>query len=199
VHPKTAPLNPFDSVHISCTDRLQTKGIQEGIFFDQETFEPRIGTGFEKAMNIWKELWPMSTDGCITSTFLEGRCAIGLAPPGCWKGTFVNSDEGGVAWRNNTLGPFGPVLRDDNGAKLWQPTMKDGSYAEPYHLRPMGSLEVVDRETDALVTCGPKSCPKGEMIKASSELPEDDRARILVDSPHVGKIINRVPFYWSGG
>jgi hypothetical protein len=33
----------------------------------------------------------------------------------------------------------------------------------------------------------------------SDELSEDDRARILVDSPHVGKIVNRVPFYWSGG
>jgi len=58
---------------------------------------------------------------------------------------------------------------------------------------------IVDRETDQLVECGPKTCPKGEKIKASDELLENDRARILVDSPHVGKWINRVPFYWSGG
>ena len=186
----------------------QTRGIQEGFFFDDETFEPNIGNGFEKAMNIWKDLWGYSADGCITSTFLEGRCAIGLAPPGCWKGTFVNSEEGGVAWRNRTNPDgsgteveFGPVMRDENGEKLWQPTMKDGSYAEPYRMRPFGSLDVINKEAgnDLFVQCDPKSCPKGERIKASAELPEDDRARVLVDSPHVGKLINRVPFYWSGG
>lgn len=49
----------------------QTKGIQQGFFFDEETFEPRIGNGFEKAMNVWKDLWPNSADGCITSNFAE--------------------------------------------------------------------------------------------------------------------------------
>ena len=62
----------------------QTKGIQQGFFFDEQTFEPRIGTGYEHAMNIWKDLWENSADGCITSNFVEGRCAIGFAPPGCW-------------------------------------------------------------------------------------------------------------------
>jgi hypothetical protein len=123
----------------------------------------------------------------------------GLAPPGCWKSVFVNTDEGGVAWRNNTNGDWGPVLRDENGDALWRPTFKDGTYAEPYRLKPFGSLQVVDRQTGDLVDCGPKTCPKGEKIKVSDELSEDDRARILVDSPHVGKIVNRVPFYWSGG
>lgn len=54
----------------------QTRGIQEGFLFDEQTLEPRIGTGFERAMNIWKDLWPMATDACITSAFVEGRCAI---------------------------------------------------------------------------------------------------------------------------
>jgi hypothetical protein len=177
----------------------QTRGIQEGFLFDEETVDPRIGTGFEKAMNIWKDLWPLSADGCITSTFAEGRCAIGFAPPGCWKSIFVNTDEGGVAWRNRTNGDWGPVLRDENGEALWRPTFKNGTYAEPYRLKPFGSLEITDRDSDVLVECGPKTCPKGEKIKASDELPADDRANMLVDSPHVGKWINRVPFYWSGG
>ncbi|KAL7516874.1 hypothetical protein ACHAWX_002366, partial [Stephanocyclus meneghinianus] len=177
----------------------QTRGIQQGFLFDDQTFEPRIGIGFERAMNYWKELWPLATDGCTTSTFAEGRCAIGLAPPGCWKGIFVNTEEGGVAWRNRTNGDWGPILRDENGNALWRPTWKDGTYAEPYRLKPLGSLVVVDRATDQLVDCGPKTCPKGEKIKASDELPEDDRARVLVDSPHLGKWINRVPFHWSGG
>ena len=174
----------------------QTRGIQQGFMFDSETLEPRIGSGFEHAMNIWKDLWANSADGCITSNFVEGRCAIGFAPPGCWKGTFVNSDEGGVAWRNKT---DGSVLRDANGEPLWRPRMKDGSYAEPYRLRPFGSLEVVNRDTDKFEKCTPETCPKGEVIPSPSELPEDDRARILVKSPHDGKRINRVPFYWSGG
>lgn len=174
----------------------QTRGIQEGYFFDEETFVPRIGEGFERAMDVWKELWPNSADGCITNNFVAGRCAIGLAPPGCWKGTFVNSEEGGVARRH---GSDWTVLRDENGEALWRPTMKDGSYAEPYRLRPFGSLEVVDRKTDNFVECKPDTCPKGEKIKPSSGLAANDRASILVDSPHVGKIVNRVPFYWSGG
>jgi len=174
----------------------QTKGIQQGFFFDEETFEPRIGNGFERAMNIWKDLWGNSADGCITNNFVSGRCAIGLAPPGCWKGAFVNNEEGGVAWRD---GDTWDVLKDENGEPLWRPTMKDGSYAEPYRLKPFGSLEVVNRDTDEFEDCAPETCPKGEQIKSNSLLAPEDRARVLVESPHVGKLINRVPFYWSGG
>lgn len=177
----------------------QTNGIQEGFLFDEQTLEPRLTKAFENAMDTWKDLWPMSADACITSTFAEGRCAIGLAPPGCWKGIFVNTDEGGIAWRNRTNGDWGEILRDENGDPLWRPTMKDGSYAEPYRLKPFGSLQVIDRDTGDMVDCGPKTCPKGEKIEASNDLDDDDRARILVDSPHVDKWINRVPFYWSGG
>ena len=174
----------------------QTRGIQEGFFFDERTFEPRIGKGFENAMNIWKELWGNSADGCITPNFVAGRCAIGLAPPGCHKSIFVGSEAGGVARRNET---DWTVLTDENGIPLWRPKMKDGSYAEPYRLKPFGSLNVVNRGTDQFEECAPDTCPKGERILSNSELHADDRARILVESPHVNKLINRVPFYWSGG
>lgn len=163
----------------------QTKGIQQGFFFDQETFEPRIGKGFEHAMNIWKDLWVNSADGCTTNNFVQGRCAIGYAPPGCWKGVFVNPD--------------GVSRKDDDGNIIWRPTFKNGNYAEPYLLKPFGSLQVIDRATDQFQECTPGTCPKGEVIQASSQLATDDRAKILVDSPHVGKLVNRVPFYWSGG
>jgi len=173
-----------------------TKGTQEAFFFDQETFEPRIGNGFENAMNIWKDLWARTADGCITSNFVGGRCAIGLAPPGYWKGAFVNSAKGGIAWRNKT---DGSVFGDADGEALWKPRMKDGSYAESYRLKPFESLKVVDRETDAWQECAPESCKNGEKILPSARLEGDDRARVLVDSPQVGKLINCVPFYWSGG
>jgi hypothetical protein len=64
----------------------QTQGIQQGFFFDDIYFTPRIGNGFAYAMNIWKELWDYSADaGCdsLASMFMQGRCAIGYAPPGC--------------------------------------------------------------------------------------------------------------------
>ncbi len=174
----------------------QTKGIQQGFIFDDKTFEPRIGKGFEHAMDIWKDLWGVSADGCTTPNFITGRCAIGYAPPGCWKGIFVNSEEGGVAWRNGD----GTVKRNETtGEALWKPTMRDGSYAEPYRLKSFGSLSVINRETDQLEECAPDNCPKGELIPHPSKLPIVDRARNLVESTHVNKLINRVPFYWSGG
>ena len=123
----------------------QTRGIQEGFFFDERTFEPRIGRGFEHAMNIWKELWGNSADGCITPNFVAGRCAIGLAPPGCHKSIFVGSEAGGIARRNET---DWSVLTDEIGEKLWEPKMKNGDYAEPYRLKPFGSLNVVNCKTD---------------------------------------------------
>jgi len=174
----------------------QTKGIQEGFMFDEETFEPRIGKGFEHAMDIWKELWDNSADGCTTPNFLSGRCAIGYAPPGCWKSVFANSEEGGVAWRNED----GSVQRNGTtGEVRWRPRMKDGSYAEPYRLKPFGSLSVINRETDQLEDCVPDNCPMGERIPHPSKLPVTDRASKLVASTHDNKLINRVPFYWSGG
>ena len=174
----------------------QSRGIQEGFFFDERTFEPRIGNGFENAMNIWKELWGNSADGCVTPNFVAGRCAIALGSGGCHKSIFVGSETGGVARRNET---DWTVLTDENGKPLWRPTMKDGSYAEPYRFRPFGSLRVVDRKSGEFVECAPDTCPKGERILFNSELPTNDRALLLVESPHVDKWINRVPFSWSGG
>lgn len=43
-------------------------------------------------------MWDYSVDagcGSLTSAFLEGRCAIGYAPPGCWKNLFIDSDDDG--------------------------------------------------------------------------------------------------------
>ena len=73
--------------------------------------------------------------------------------------------------------------------------MKDGSYAEPYQMEPFESLEVIDRKTDQFQECDPATCTKAEKIQSTSRLASDGRARLLVDSPHVGKLINRVPFY----
>jgi hypothetical protein len=182
----------------------QTQGIQQGFFFDDIYFTPRIGNGFAYAMNIWKELWDYSADaGCdsLASMFMQGRCAIGYAPPGCWKDLFIDSNngegEGGVAWRNQT---DGSILRDANSGKaLWTPRMADGSYAEPYRLKPFGSLKVINRKTDEFEECAPNTCPRGERIPHPTRLPTDDRASILVESSHVDQLINRVPFYWSGG
>lgn len=177
----------------------QTEGITQGFMFDEETFKPRIEKGFEHAMNIWKGLWNVSEDGCITDNFVTGRCAIGYAPPGCWKGVFVNSHGG--------TGDGGIVRRDETTGEVWRPKMKDGSYAAPYRLKPFGSLNVINRATGQFEPCAPETCPKGETIPLSSErkfafengTEFKDRARSLVDSPHAHKLINRVPFYWSGG
>jgi hypothetical protein len=178
----------------------QTTGITQGFMFDEETFEPRIGEGFEHALNIWKELWDVSEDGCISNNFVTGRCAIGYAPPGCWKSVFVNSHEG--------TGEGGVARRDDTtGEPVWMPKMNDGSYAEPYRLKPFGSLNIINRATGQFEPCAPETCPMGETIPPSSKrifhfdngTVFTDRARSLVDSPHVDKLINRVPFYWSGG
>ena len=174
----------------------QTRGIQQGYVFDEETFEPRIGKGFEHAMDIWKEFWSCSADGCSTTNFVLGRCAIGYAPPGCWKSVFVNSAEEGVAWINKD----GSVQKNETtGEVLWRPTMKDGSYAEPYHMKPFGSFSVVNCATDQYEKCAPDTCPEGEHTPPLSKLPEGDHARVLVESPHVNELINQVPFYWSGG
>jgi hypothetical protein len=77
--------------------------------------------------------------------------------------------------------------------------MKDGSYTKPYRLKSFGSLNVVNCKTDLIEECAPATCPKGKKIPSNSELDEKDRTRILVESHNVGKLINRVPFYWSGG
>lgn len=179
----------------------QTLGIQQSFFFNDTSFESNIKIGFENAMNIWKQLWGNTADGCTSPNFVAGRCAISFAPPGCMKSIFVgalNEDGtvmGGVSRRNMT---DWSVLTGADGKPLWYPKMKNGDYAEPYRMKPFGSLQVVNHMTGEFVECDPTTCPKGEKILSNSEL-GDDRARLLVESPHVGKMINRVPFYWSGG
>jgi len=77
--------------------------------------------------------------------------------------------------------------------------MKSGAYAEPYRFKPFGSTEVVDRTTGELTPCTKHLCPKAEIIPKKGHHGDDDRASILPESPLQGQLINRAPFYWSGG
>jgi hypothetical protein len=83
----------------------QTRGIQEGFFFDKRTFKPHIGKGFKIAMDIWKKLWWNSADGCITPNFVVGRCTISLASPRCHKSIFVGSKMGVLRGGTRLIGP----------------------------------------------------------------------------------------------
>jgi len=158
----------------------QTQGTSQGFFFDTETMEPRISAGFSRAVSIWKELWMY---GSGTSEFTTGRCAIGFGPPGEYKAGHLN----------------GVSRMDANGTVVWRPQMKSGEYAEPYRFRPFGSLEVVDRNTGDLVPCTVDLCPKAETVPSWGHHGDDDRASVLPPSPIAGRMINRAPFYWSGG
>ncbi|KAL7562467.1 hypothetical protein ACA910_005441 [Epithemia clementina (nom. ined.)] len=78
--------------------------------------------------------------------------------------------------------------------------MKSGVYAEPYRFKPFGSTSVVDPETGETVPCTLKICPKAEVIPARGHHGDNDRAsQVLPASPLQGQLINRAPFYWSGG
>jgi hypothetical protein len=88
---------------------------------------------------------------------------------------------------------------DANGDVVWQPIMKSGEYAEPYQFKPYGSTRVVDRSTGEMVNCTSKLCPKAERIPKRGHHGDDDRARVLPESPLQGQLINRAPFFWSGG
>jgi len=158
----------------------QTKGIKEGFIFDSLSMEPRLGAGFSRAALIWRELW---NHGGGSSHFNSGRCAIGFGPPGEWKNSFLN----------------GIARKDANGTVVWRPTMMDGQYAEPYRFRPFGSLEVVDRRTREFTACTEELCPNAEIVPARGHHGENDRASVLPPSPIAGQLINRAPFYWSGG
>jgi ABC-type glycerol-3-phosphate transport system substrate-binding protein len=89
------------------SDQLQ--GTDQGFLFDSDTLEPNIGPGFERAVDVWKDVWDMSSGACDGVSMETGRCAVGYAPPGCWKGTFLNG-----------------IARKVNDTVVWQPTMKDG-------------------------------------------------------------------------
>jgi hypothetical protein len=50
-----------------------------------------------------------------------------------------------------------------------------------------------------MVPCTEDLCPRAEAIPARGHHGDDDRASVLVTSPLEGQLINRAPFYWSGG
>ncbi|KAL3912259.1 MAG: hypothetical protein SGILL_006953 [Bacillariaceae sp.] len=158
------------------TDQLE--GTEQGFLFDPDTLEPNVGPGLEHALNIWKDLW----NNGASEKFTTGRCAVGYAPPGEWKGTFLNK-----------------VKREVDGEVVWQPTMQSGEYAEPYQLKTFGSTHVVHPETNEMVSCNEELCPKAEVIPSHGHHGDSDRASVLVASPLQGQLINRAPFYWSGG
>ena len=157
--------------------------MSQGFLFDTDTMEPQIGDGFRYATSVWKDLWNNDGGACDGGSMESGRCAIGYGPPGCWKGLFLN----------------GMNRKDANGTVVWEPTMKSGEYAEPYRFKPFGSVNVVDRKTGELTPCTPELCPKSEIIPTHGHHGENDRASVLPASPLQGKLINRAPFYWSGG
>ena len=163
----------------------QTEGMSQGFFFDEETMEPQLGPGFLRSAEQWKTLWKSGEGDCGSPLFSEGRCAILYAPPGCMKGVFLN----------------GVSRKDENETIIWQPTMNDGSYAEPYRFKPFGSTEVIDKSTGEFTPCTPELCPRAERIPEFGHhgSKDEDRAGVLPSSPLAGKLINRVPFYWSGG
>jgi class 3 adenylate cyclase len=66
-------------------------------------------------------------------------------------------------------------------------------------MKPFGSTKVVDPTTKKMIPCTPELCPKAEVVPARGHHGDDDRARTLVPSPLEGQLINRAPFYWSGG
>lgn len=174
-----------ENIYATWASFAQTKGISEGFFFDENTMEPQIDNmAFRESTEIWKELWKNGADGCITDNFLEGRCAIGLAPPGCWKILFL---------------PKGRVKRVVNDTKVWEPKMKNGDYAEPYRFKPFGTTKVLNTTTGQLEECTETTCPFAEKIPPKGHMSDDDRASVLPVSPLAGKLINRTPFYWSGG
>jgi len=133
---------------------------------------------------MWKELWAHGSNS-ESDYFITGRCAIGFGPPGGWKKVFLN--ENGVS------------RKDENGTVIWRPTMKSGEYAEPYRFKPFGSTKVVDRTTGMLKPCTLQSCPNAEVIPARGHHGDNDRASVLLATPLKGQLVNRAPFYWSGG
>jgi Bacterial extracellular solute-binding protein len=97
------------------TDQLQ--GTEGGFLFNADTLEPNIGPGFEQAVNTWKDIWEHGSGACDeAASFESGRCAVGYAPPGCWKSVFLNG-----------------VGRKLNDTVVWEPNMKDGKYPKLDH------------------------------------------------------------------
>jgi hypothetical protein len=90
------------------TDQLE--GTEQGFLFDSDTLEPNIGPGLERGVHIWKDLWDNAAGSCEDGrNFETGRCAVGYAPPGCWKSVFLNG-----------------IGRTVNETVVWRPQMKSG-------------------------------------------------------------------------
>ncbi|CAJ1381343.1 unnamed protein product [Effrenium voratum] len=158
----------------------QVKDSRQGFMFDVGTLEPQLGSGFSRAVQLAKEFWQVGADAC--ENFITGRCAVGFAPPMCWKGLFQSG-----------------ISRTDANGTVWRPTMQDGSYAEPYRFKPFGSTEMDVAGLHGLQECGePARCPLAEVIPPQGHH-GNDRASVLPESPLAGKLINRAPFFWSGG
>lgn len=93
----------------------------------------------------------------------------------------------------------GVSRKDQNGEVIWRPTMKSGEYAEPYRFKPFGSTSVVDRKSGQFVKCTHELCPRAEVIPRWGHHGDDHRTNVLKPSKLHGELINRSPFYWSGG
>ncbi|WP_413159965.1 ABC transporter substrate-binding protein [Capilliphycus salinus ALCB114379] len=115
---------------------LQTRGTQQGAFFDSETMKPLVNNqAFAKALAIYKEAVSYGpsvefqdnfSEEKIRALFLSGRCALTLD------------------WGN--LGTL--AIESDSPIKN-----QLGTAILP------GSSEVLDRETGQLVVCDPLICP----------------------------------------
>mmetsp|Transcript_40629 Transcript_40629/g.129585 ORF Transcript_40629/g.129585 Transcript_40629/m.129585 type:complete len:1207 (-) Transcript_40629:1-3621(-) len=148
----------------------QTQGSDTGFFFDPETFEPQLDSvAFTETLEIWKGLWNTGTSDC-GALYSEGRCALGYGPPGCWKGVFLN----GISRKD-----------PETGEVVWRPTFESGVYADPIRQKPFGSLRVLNKESNALEDCNLETnCPFAEVVE---------------EGPYTGRMVNRAPYFWSGG
>lgn len=99
--------------------------------------------------------------------------------------------------------------KDENGTVIWQPRLKSGEIVEPYRFKPFGSTTYFDRETGEEKECTESTCPKAEPIPARGHddiiastgryAARQEVLETLTPSTITGKLINRAPFYWSGG
>jgi multiple sugar transport system substrate-binding protein len=116
--------------------RLQSQGTGQGVFFDQETFNPLFGPNpaFIKALELFKETGNYGPPDELTidlnttrDLFLTGRCAL----------TMDWGDIGSLS-----IDPERSTMQD-----------KVGTVVIP------GSTEVLDRSTNTLVPCDASTCP----------------------------------------
>ena len=71
----------------------------------------------------------------------------------------------------------GIARKDENGTVLWQPTMQDGSYAEPYRFKPFGTTKV---ELEGILQdCATSLCPLAERIPERGHHDENETRRMF--------------------